>query len=367
MEASHAPSLRRLGSILILAALGACSGKGSNAPAAAPAALQSGAVQTGSVKPPMAQTASNEFHYDDPCSLLEPKEVEVALGAALGTPPYRGSNVNAAPDGPDCIYQTSDFRQITVNVTFREGSQAYRTLNLTKKLLSNAPSEQAKQAFKMDDGSELAGEWDEASLMAMNCCIFMALRGDQLITVDFTDSDASLRQVGALVDAAFNRIDKPLDLDGGANVAAAKVFLKNRPAEVNPCTLLSRAEVEAILGPLAGPATARGTSQCQYALTPKNGMPRSAELAFDWRLGNAAFRSDAHVRGLAFMALGVKGKPQEEPHLAPAAPGDPWERGGQFDNNFVAIKKDVRIQIDERGGIDPSQAKALVAAAMGKI
>jgi hypothetical protein len=363
MNVSHVRSLRRLGSIVIIAVLGACSGKEPTAPAA----VQSGAVQTGSVKPPMAQTATNEFHYDDPCSLLEPKEVEVALGAALGTPPYRGSNVNAAPDGPDCIYQTADFRQISLNVTFRDGSQAYRNLNLTKKLLSNAPSEQAKQAFKMDDGSELAGEWDEASLMAMNCCIFMALRGDQLITVDFTDSDASLHQVGALVDAAFNRIDKPLGLDGGANVAAAKVFLQNRPAQVNPCTLLSRAEVEAILGPLAGPPNPRGTSQCQYALTEKNGMPRSAELTFNWRLGNAAFRSDAHVRGLAFMALGAKGKPQEEPHLAPAAPGDPWERGGQFDNNFVAIKKDVRIQIDERGGIDPNQAKALVAAAMHKI
>jgi hypothetical protein len=339
---------------------GGCSGK-----AAAPGAMSSPAQSA--ARPPMAKTASNEFHYDDPCSLLEPKEVEAALGAPLGTPPYRGSNGNPMADGPDCIYQAANFEQIIFTVTFKDGAQAYRITGFAKKLLGNAPSESAKKAFRLDDGSELAGEWDEASLTAMNCCIFNALRADQLIQIDFTDSEVSLRQAAALVDQAFKRIDQPLALDGGANVAPAKAFLKTRPAEASPCVLLSKAEAEAILGPLAGPPRLRGTTGCEYPLPPKGGMPRSAELVFNWRMGTAAFRTDVHVGSLAGMALGAASKPKEEQRLPIGGPGDPWERGGQFRNDFVAIKKDVRVQIDERGGLDPSTAKALVAAAMSKL
>jgi hypothetical protein len=321
------------------------------------------------VTPPIARTASDEFHYDDPCSLLEPKEVEAALGAPLGTQPYRAWNGTPAPDGPDCIYQSANFQHIIFTVTFKEGAQAYRITGFARKLMGNAPTASAKEAFKLDDGTELAGEWDEASLTAMNCCIFNALRADQMITIDFTDSPSSLRQAATLVDSAFKRIDKPLKLDGASNVAAAKAFLQTRPKEVNVCTLVTQAEAEAILGPLAAPPKANGTSSCEYQLPPKDGMPRSAELVFNWRDGSAAFRSDAHVGGVAAMAMGGKASPKEEPALPVGAPGDPWERGGEFENDFVAIKKDVRVKMSRyrMSGIEPEKAKALVAAAMSKI
>ena len=262
------------------------------------------------VGPPIAQTASDEFHYDDPCSLLEPKEVEAALGAPLGARPYRASNGTPSPDGPDCIYQSANYQNIIFTVTFKDGAQAYRITGFARKLMGSAPTASAKQAFKLDDGTELAGEWDEASLTAMNCCIFNALRADQMITIDFTDSQSSLRQAAMLVDSAFKRIDKPLKLDGASNVAAAKAFLQTRPKEVSACTLVTQAEAEAILGPLAAPPKANGTSSCEYQLPPKNGIPRIADLSINWRDGSAAFRSDAHVGRNRRHGHGGPGKPQ---------------------------------------------------------
>ena len=45
---------------------------------------QPGDVAVASRAAPMAAASSDEFHHDDPCSLLEPKEVAAVLGAPLG-------------------------------------------------------------------------------------------------------------------------------------------------------------------------------------------------------------------------------------------------------------------------------------------
>ena len=135
------------------------------------------------------------------------------LGAPLGTPPYRsgGGPVMASTGGDNCVYETADLHHIQIEVEWAGGPQAYSMVNFAKKLVNSSPDQKMakniKQSFKLDDGTELSGEWDEASLTAMNCCIFNALRGDQMITLDFTGSKASLRQVAPLIDAAFKRIE----------------------------------------------------------------------------------------------------------------------------------------------------------------
>jgi hypothetical protein len=322
-------------------------------------------------RPPMAQNATPESDEEDPCSLLEPKEVEAVLGAPLGTPPYRASNATPAADGKDCVYQTANFHTIIFTVDFTDGAQDFKMTGFAQKLLSGAPTESAKQAFKMDDGTELAGEWDEANLTAMNCCIFNALRGDQMITIDFTGSEAALPQAASLVDAAYKRIDKPLKLDGGANVDAASAFLKTRPKPVPACSLLSQKEVEAILGPLVsapvaqnGDPTGNSTS-CEYHVPPDRGMPRSYELKIRWRGGYEDLRTMAHTTRIGGMAMGGAATKADDPLPPSGGPGDPWERAGIFYNDFVALKKDVEVKIDKRT-LDESKVKALVAAAMGK-
>ncbi len=345
----------------------------------------SGAL-TAATPPPMAVSDSEGDDQNDPCSLIEPKEAEAVLGAPLGTPPYRAGNGTPEADGSDCVYQTANFHQIVLSVDFEGGAQSYGMTGFGKKLLSTEPSENVKKAFTMDDGTELSGEWDEAQLTAMNCCIFNALRGDQMITVDFTGSESTLPQAASLVDAAYKRIDKPLKLDGGANAAAAREFLKTRPKPIAPCSVLSQSEVEAIVGPLTAPPVSTTSSSgtagmCEYHVPPKDGMPRSYDMKYTWRGGYAEVRSNAHITrvgGTALQgtikdvvgekvakAMGATTPIAAAPPLPAAAPGDPWERGGLVYNEFVAVKKDVEIKIDHRM-LDDDKVKALVTAAMRK-
>ena len=371
----------------------------------------------------MAQTdTSSEFHHDDPCSLLEPKEVEAAFGAPLGTAPYRGSNLKPAADGSDCVYQTASFQVVTLNVSFKDGQQAYHIGDFVGSLVKGAKGavdDKTKRVMVSEDGSEIAGEWDEAKLTPFTCCSFNALRADQMIGIDFTGSAMALKQAAALVDAAFKRIDKPLTLDGGANAAAAKAFLKTRPTRVAACSVLSQAEAEAILGKLvAAPKEQRDS--CSYQL-PSAGIPQIYELDYGWQGGNYDFRQDLQAAKMAGSALGNMGfnaHTQVQVPNAPAAgtqaPGTagssapvtgthtqdvtenitvdeatkrmsgqtftqaghltgeqdasaagPWERSATIGPKFEAVKKDVLVKIDLRA-VDQDKAKALLTAAMKK-
>jgi hypothetical protein len=324
------------------------------------------ASDTHSAAPPMAQSDTSGPHGNDPCSLLEPKEVEAVLGAPLGTPPFRASNGTPQADGDDCEYLTADFSRIIFTVTFEGGAQSYQMTGFGKKLLSGAPTAAARNAFKMDDGTEITGEWDEAQLTAMNCCIFNALRADQMITIDFTATDAALPRAASLVDAAFKRIDKPLALDGGANVAAAKAFLATRPKRRDPCSVLSQKEVEAVVGSLTAAPSADGAANCSYPIAPEGGMPRAYVIHYLWEGGIADVRSTGHIVNVGGMAMGGAPAKAEDPLPPKAAPGEPWDRAGVMYNDFVALKKDVEVKIDHRG-LDDAKVKALVAAAMRKI
>lgn len=364
--------------------------------------------------PPMAQSDTGEFHHDDPCSLLTPAEVEAALGAKLGTAPFRGPAYDPNPDGSECVYVTRNFQTVTLKVDYDGGKQAYHITDLVGNMIKAGPgavlSSEAKKAMVPDTGEALAGEWDEAKLAPMNCCIFEALRADQMITIDFTGSAMQLKQAAGLVDAAFKRIDKPLGLDGGANVAAAKAFLKTRPAPQSPCSVLSQAEVETILGKLAAPPKPDDDS-CSYEVPhPSHEMPRIYELQFEWRAGNSAFRQDLSVSQMAGAALGSTSMQETRTKLVTVAPASnssasvtvakrvtetvtvdeaskrmtgqtfaqgmrltgeqdstsgPWERAAEAGPGFEAVKDDVLVKIGLLG-VDRDRARALVAAAMKK-
>lgn len=364
----------------------------------------------------MAQSDTGEFHHDDPCSLLTPAEVEAAFGARLGAAPYRGSNTDPEPDGSDCVYQTADFQTVTITVAFDGGQQAYHIGDFIGGLIKGANgvvTDKAKKAMVSEDGSEIAGEWDEAKLTPLNCCIFNALRADQMITIDFTGSTLTLKQAAGLVDAALKRLDKPLTLDGGANVAAARAFLKTRPQRRDPCSVLSQAEVEAIVGKLASAPKAQNDT-CSYELPQQPGFPpRIYDLEFSWSGGNYTFRQDLHTAGIAGAALGgmtfqtrtqvqapnppaagssspSSGTHTEEvtenvsvdeaarrtvgetfsqsAHLTgeqDAAATGPWERIATVGPGLEAVKKDVLVKTSLYG-VDKDRARALLAAAMKK-
>jgi hypothetical protein len=400
---------------LLCAVLAGCSGKPSSG---------AGAVSAGSSEqPPVAQSDTDEFHHEDPCSLLDPKEVEAVFGGPLGTAPYRGAIDNPVADGSDCVYRSANFQAITLSVDFDGGQQAYHVSDFVGNLVKGASvvNDKTKKAMVSEDGSEIAGEWDEAKLTPFTCCVFNALRADQMISIDFTGSSATLKQAAELVDAAFKRMAKPLSLDGGANVAAAKAFLKTRPGRRDPCSVLSQAEAESILGKLIAPPAAKGDT-CSYERPPQ-GIRQVYELGYKWRGGNYDFRTDLQAAKMGGAALGTmefQSTTQQQVPDAPAvtgtdssaasagAPGGsgfhtvttttsvsvddaarqvtgqtfsqgahltgeqdaagvgPWERSAVIGPKFEAVKKDIAVEVDLRG-VDPSKAKALVAAAMKKL
>lgn len=381
---------------------------------------------TGSHKPPLAKSDSDEFHYNDPCSLLQSAQVAAALGVPLGTPPYRASNGNPVADGTDCIYQTATFQTVTLSVTYEGGQAEYHVGDFVSGIMKRAGagvlSDKARQALVSEDGSQISGEWDEAKLTPLNCCHFEALRADQLISIDFTGSTLALKAAAALVDAAFKRIDKPLSLDGAANVAAATTFLKGRPRPMEPCSVLSAAEIAVILGTLASAPQAQGDGSCSYELPRQPGYPpRIYELQFSWHDGNYAFRQDlqaakmggaavggmqmqvttqqqvpnlpsSHTEGAGSstaatgaggthtvtttrtlsvdeMAQQVAGQTfTQGTHLTGAenaADPGPWERSARVGLQFEAVRKDVLVKASSFAG-DADKAKRLVSAAMAK-
>jgi hypothetical protein len=404
-----------LAALLLSAVLAGCSGKQPPNPGKAPA---------GAAQPPMAQSATDEFHHDDPCSLLDPKEVEAVLGAPLGTPPYRGSIDTPTTEGEDCVYQSANFQSIVLSVNFEDGRQAYHISDFVGTVVKStgAVNDKTKKAMVSEDGSEIAGEWDEAKLTPFNCCIFNAVRADQMISIDFTGSSATLKAAAGLVDTAFKRLDKPLALDGGANVAAAKAFVKTRPAHQDPCSVLTQAEAEAILGKLIAPPAAQSDT-CTYEL-PSQGIRQQYELEYRWRGGNYDFRQELQAARMGGVALGsteFKVTTQQEVQDVPAAAtgtdskaavaaaaaapsthtvtttqtvtvdeaakqvsgqtftegshltgeqdtsgGGPWERSATIGPKFEAVKKDISVRVDLRG-VDHGKAKALLTAAMKKL
>jgi hypothetical protein len=373
--------------VLICGVLVSCSKNSSTGPAVSSSPTPTSAGSA----PPFAQSSDNEFNTQDPCSLLDPKEVEAVLGAPLAAPPYRSSNgpFGAEVDGKNCVYETANFRFISLDVDFSDGAQAYSSLNMVKNLMKSTGTAQiannVKKNFKLDDGTEITGEWDEASLIAMNCCIFAAVRGDQLITIDFTSSPATLRQATSLVDAAYKRIEHPLKIDGGAGVDAAKTLEKTRPIKVDACSLLTRAEVEAILGTLSADPSPAGQSGCNYAMPAQDNAHPQYDVQIFWSGGYSRWRSDHHVASIGKGAMNQVVTDIRGGHAVPGmatgaadasaaageakAPngGDPAEaidRG--LIGGFTVVKRDVLISVNG-GFVDSAKEKALLMALAQKI
>lgn len=345
----------------------------------------------GSPTPPFATSPSEDtYEKQDPCNLLDPKEVEAVLGAPLATPPFRSANGigSPTPSGNECIYETAKFRYISLEVSYEGGAQHYSMTNMVKGLMKNGGGKadianNVKKNFRLDDGTELSGEWDEASLTAMNCCIFSGLRGDQLITIDFTSSPATLRQAAALVDSAYKRMEQPLKIDGGGGVTAAKALDKTRPKPVDACSLLTRAEVEAILGKLSADPVPDKHDDCTYKLPPQ-GVPQEYEVRISWRGGFYQWRSDRYVTRIGMGAVHqmAADASQEMGHPLPeqpakshdeadsgsgsAAAADPAESVSDNGMHFVIVKRDVQVSVNNRY-VDPARAQALIAAIAAKI
>jgi hypothetical protein len=335
-----------------------------------------------------AATASEQ----NPCSLLEARDVEAALGGPLAGPPYRYSKKGTEgpdADGDACRYETAGFHAMDVEVEWTGGAQTMKMYGTVQ----NMVDQKMKGVLKLANGSELTGEWDEARVV--NCCIFVAMRGDQLVSVDIAGTTATLEQAGQIADAALRRIEKPLTVDSAKGVAEAIARDATRPKTQDPCSLVSRAEAAiALESPLEKDPLAEG-SKCTYTYSGSlpgykgRPIPRTITLDINWRYGYANYRQhSAIVASVGKMfaiddKAGVKqfGKPGALTEVdakatagnvsKPAAPDPlligPWEAANMSMLEFSAVKKDVRIMADARGAYKQEHARNLVAAAMSKL
>ena len=309
---------------------------------------------------PHASARSNDV--DDPCALLEPNEVQAVLGAPLVVPPFLSRDGVPKRDGSACQYEDASLHNIIIDVQWDHGAMTFKMSGAMQSLVDQTA---AKGLVKLADGTEIAGEWDEAHVLG--CCNFMALRGDLMVTVDVGGSKAPIAAAAKLADAAIKRLDHRLSIDGAANVKTAVAFdAAHRPARRVACTLVTRAEVEAIVGPLSQDPSA-DDERCVYQHVIEGAYGPTYVVKIRWTGGFSEFRNgnemtESFTKNFTKAApLSSGGKEAIESAMT----------GGDLDANpnwdvahfsimgLSAVKKDVLISVDPQGAKSDDAVKLM--------
>lgn len=352
---------RRCLSLALAAALGAL------ALAACSRHPSSATVDTAATSSNAGSTAAH-----DPCSLLDPKEVEAAFGSPLATPPFRTSSGSPAADGEQCAYEDAHFHRIVVEVDWDGATLAWKMMGNIQSMINQGPT---KGMLHLADGSDLAGTWDEARVQG--CCTFATLLGDQGVTIDAGDSMVGIRATAKLADAALKRLGKPLAIDGNRGVRPAMDYeAAHRPKRRDPCGFLTRAEVEAIIGPLSADPKASSDSTCEYERmidSPTGKLPAQLDLEVRWTFGYQELRQNVSMaQGFAKgITAGLRhGKDIEKALRGAELPASPyWEAaysGATRAGGLAAVKDDVMIGIDGLA-IPREQMLSALEKAMSKL
>lgn len=346
--------------LLLTVALGALALTACSSRHSPPAAAES--------EPAASDTASTDDH--DACGLLDPKEAEAALGAPLATPPFRSSNGDPFANGDGCTYEDAHFRRIVVEVEWDGATAGWKMLGNVQSLVNQGPT---KGMLHLADGSDLAGTWDEARVEG--CCKFAALLGDQSVSVDVEDSTVGIADAAKLADAALKRLQKPLAIDGAQAVAAAKDYeAAHRIKKRDPCTFLTRAEAEAIIGPLA--ADPKGDAEsCEYdqKVNGSGRLPAQLVIRVSWIAGYQELRENTSLRQgfiKGFTAGMPHGKDVADAMSGGALPASPyWEvaySGATRAGGLGAVKNDVMIGVDAMG-VPHEQTMKVLEKAMSRL
>ncbi|HVN47101.1 MAG TPA: hypothetical protein VMT66_17900 [Steroidobacteraceae bacterium] len=337
----------------------------------------------GGATTPAVTRAKSQSGAPDPCSLLEPSEAEAVMGP-LATPPFRSSDRGVPEEsGRACTYLTGDFRSITLEPTWHDGSTVLKAVSLPGRITSgvqegvgnrpeDAPTREDLQNIHkslLANGVRIDGEWDEAQVLG--CCMIYALRGDRLIAFDFEGWKNDPPAAAGLLNKALLRLERPSAYDGAAAVPAARERNKARPTVRVACSLLTRAEVEAVLGPLlADPRPGSSENVCKYrfrteaaAEGPLSHAPQQVrelassiyggqggfapgpldiEVTLQWRDGFRLLAANQQVAGAMTGMTSLPGVAQPPPV---AAGEGPWQEAAQYPLLFTAVKNDAAVSV----------------------
>lgn len=358
-----------------------------------------------------APAAKTALDGNDPCRLLSSTEAEAVLGAPLATAPYRsyggiGDRAGLPLEGSDvCWYEAGNRHNLSVTLTRSNGGA------VMKGVAQVTDTVEKKTKAKFQDGTELAGEWDEAKVM--NGTSFMALRGDTLVEIDTGGSEATPTQIGSLADAAIKRLDAPLPYDSRAGFKAAEAFYAKRPASGDPCSLLSKADIETVLGgAVQGEPQANSSGdECTYTYaSSRSGLQKLSDqgkipkgtlseeemkmmsgfmgalgaseavgdpaqgaastdtlvLNVEWRNGYRLYRVSNQMMGSMGAGLGAEMGAAESKVLgSSSALTGPWDHAQLSKVQFSSVKSDVQISL-RPATLKPEQYAALMTHAYAK-
>ena len=309
----------------------------------------------------------------DPCQWLSPDEVQAILGSFSAPPVRVRPGQNPTPDayGTGCLYTLAMQPQmgtgtVTLSVSLAGGEAADLVSNAAASMFGAAPT-----PVGADTGAAASPGWDHQTRLGTTYLARIGHIGVQVDRGSFEISDAKARQLAAtardkMADRPFaNPVDPMLD----SILAAAGSSARQPPQGPDPCALLTRAEAEAVLGPLTVPPyrSAGGTplwdangDSCSYFTG--NGH-RALTIMPTWSQGQMTFKMAAGMGGLGANVSGV------DAGLAADTLEGPWDDAMQDMHGLLRfLKGDKMLEVSwVASSTDRAGALRLAAAAVGRL
>lgn len=336
-------SLRAAVFVLACALTSACGGGTEQADGAAP-----GASGKASEPPTAANTGQYASAPENPCEWIPATDVERIVGPLAGTPTRVRSAESANPDprGTGCLYTLVQQPKlgkgtVTVQVVLNQGVIEENAIGKMRDVFARELSDGA--VTKAEPSTPSGGRWDYAGRLPN---LFIGRQGGVGVHIGTQSLDVRTDVLEALAASVLDRLpDRPFNLPPDPDLAALAALDpdRGRPSastSPDPCALLTRAEAEAVLGPLSvapyrsakdsALATPEGES-CSYYTT----RHRALIITPEWTSGKMLF---GMVRGLAGVTAPVLGAPTD-----PTGGAGPWEKATESTTGGLHFLKGDRM------------------------
>lgn len=297
----------------------------------------------------------------DPCALVAGQEMEALIGP-LAEAPYRvNSDREPQVDGAGCYYRARDRRNVTIEVDWTGGEMQFQMLAGTGQAITDI-------LVGYDPATDtLEGAWDR---VGAPFGYLIALKDSTSVTIDPLGSRLGLGDAARIASLALRRVGQPLDYSG----AKATLARDGPPVPArNPCELVTRTEVEALMGPLReDPRASEDGSECEFVTTQEFlGSPVTRSLEVVWQDGFHRFGEERFALAGATQVMAAQMDP-DLPTLGTGAAGEaePWdERITLVGGLITVVKADVMLQIagDGVGGFDETKALELLRIAIRRL
>jgi hypothetical protein len=336
----------------------------------------------------------------DPCTLLAASEAQTYVGV-LSTPPFRADDGTANRAGMQCVYRGSGGRQIAIDWNAEGAGQAGKIIDSVPNTLGGAFEQAGQPGLAANAHRVIAqgpqGPWDKANWIPGGT--LFVTKGDQGANIDMSGASGNEDEAVAIARLVVPRFNHPLTYDG----ARAALNAPKTKAHGGACSVVTKAAVEAAIGPLTGaPIAGSDGTRCDYQVATSQGQ-RTYSVEYVWQGGLKNYNmlkngpaTLGSAMGGSIPMGGLNSMPQDPQSAAligglmklvggdggaGAAPGAATQIGfktdstlqGPWDNatllhgtQLLAVKADVMVGMDLKSA-DYEKAKALMAAICSRL